>query len=193
MLELIISMGIMLTVLITAISLGLINSQAGHKVDDQIVAANLTQEGLEAARLIRDNNWLAGANWDKYLYDSSAKGKGAKHDWHSAKISWQGAGFTPLEFVSADNISAGRLYIASTSPMGHYYSHDITVTPTNFYRIVKLDPVCESITECGDGVCEEGEGACVKKIGIRVTSWVRWMDGTKSHDYRLQEFLYNWR
>ena len=38
-------------------------------VNDRLIAANLTVEGLEVVRNIRDNNWLQGLSWNNGLAD----------------------------------------------------------------------------------------------------------------------------
>lgn len=64
LLESIIAIGIFtvgISVSINLISSSLTN--AGVRTRDKIIAGYLAQEGIEAVRSIRDNNWIAGNSW----------------------------------------------------------------------------------------------------------------------------------
>ena len=60
LMELILSIGIISTVLTGAISLISMSFSTAQIGKSRVIALGLVQEGLEIARNIRDNNWLAG-------------------------------------------------------------------------------------------------------------------------------------
>ena len=56
--EAIIAVGIIVTVIITALGLGIYTTRVGRTSQNRIIAMNLAREGIEVVRNIRDSNWL---------------------------------------------------------------------------------------------------------------------------------------
>jgi type II secretory pathway pseudopilin PulG len=123
---------------------------------DEVIAANLAQEGTEVIRSIRDTNLLAGADFDNGIIGG---GPWAKIDFDTI------AGFP--HFTNAD-VGADILECAQTKgdtcrlflDGDGFYSHDNTGEPTNFYRIVELERESDP---------DDGEY-------IRARSYVAWQD-----------------
>jgi type II secretory pathway pseudopilin PulG len=59
LMEVIISMGLIVTALVTCIALVTFSISSARSGKSKLIAVNLAQEGLEIVRNIRDSNWLA--------------------------------------------------------------------------------------------------------------------------------------
>lgn len=72
-------------------------------------------------------------------------------------------------------------------------------TPTKYYRVVTLQEVCRNdatgtetvVDQTSAESCENMVGYG-QKVGVLVTSEVRWPKSTSSTSVRYQEYLYNW-
>ncbi|MCR4322614.1 MAG: type II secretion system GspH family protein [Candidatus Azambacteria bacterium] len=82
----------------------------GTRTKNKIIAANLTQEGIEVVRNIRDRNWLAGRPW----VDGIDALTNACLQWNSDNV----AGFfIDTGCISGANLSFdGAHYVQTTSP-----------------------------------------------------------------------------
>lgn len=67
LIETIVAVGIIVIGLVSA--LGAITTSLFYvsNIGDRLIAANLTAEGLEVARNIRDNNWIQNLSWNNGL------------------------------------------------------------------------------------------------------------------------------
>ncbi|MDD5031480.1 MAG: prepilin-type N-terminal cleavage/methylation domain-containing protein [Patescibacteria group bacterium] len=78
-LEIMVAIFIITMGLIGVLSLITQNIQVEYINKNNLIASQLAQEGLELVRNIRDNNWLAGNNWDDgitpgaYIVDYNGK------------------------------------------------------------------------------------------------------------------------
>ena len=91
----------------------------GTRTKNRIIAANLTQEGIEVVRNIRDRNWLAGRPWT----DGISGLTNACLQWNSDNV----AGF----FIDADCSSGGNIFF--DAGFQHYIQ---TTSPSQFSRTV---------------------------------------------------------
>ena len=77
MLELIVSIGVIVASVVSILGLVIATTTTSDASKAQILATNLAREGVEIARSIRDNNWLAldvsvpNTAWNKSLYHES--------------------------------------------------------------------------------------------------------------------------
>lgn len=69
LIETIVAVGIIVIGLISALTLITNSLFYVSNIGDRLVAANLTAEGLEVVRNIRDNNWLQNQAWNNGLAD----------------------------------------------------------------------------------------------------------------------------
>lgn len=152
-----------------------------------LISLNLAREGVEVVRNIRDSNWLSGQPWETSLAQGNDYTAILKFD--DATEQWS------LDF-SIDDISGEevRLYI---DPVTHLYSHNESGETTSYKRLLVLDPVCYDDVTQQKHVRESGT-FCLgneQKIGIRVTSWVRWQDVGASNfrDKKIVNTIFNWR
>jgi len=69
LLETIVAVGLIVVGLVSALALITTSLFYVSNVQDRLVAANLTAEGIEVVRNIRDNNWLQNKPWNSGLAD----------------------------------------------------------------------------------------------------------------------------
>ncbi|MBI5733354.1 MAG: hypothetical protein HY973_00195 [Candidatus Kerfeldbacteria bacterium] len=183
-------------VAITIITVGLssilglvIAGVAGEQIaSSQIVAANLSREGIEVVRNIRDTNWMNGAAWDAGL-DSGIPAADL-----TAVVQYN-TGSSTLDFNPDPNCEAVgavypcRLYLGSGTNSG-LYSHTATGQPLNYWRLIKMYRICR------DETIDKGEDSgshCNSKIGIQIISEVYWQEHGRSHTIAAEDRIYNWR
>jgi len=69
LLETIVAVGLIVVGLISALALITTSLFYVSNIQDRLMAANLTAEGIEVVRNIRDNNWLQSKVWNNGLAD----------------------------------------------------------------------------------------------------------------------------
>lgn len=143
---------------------------ATSSVSDRLVAAYLTQEGVEVIRNIRDTNWLRQATdpaivWDDIL--NTCPEAGCQVDYK------KGIPGTPITFL--DEYSNTLLNIDSSG----FYTYDMVdtgdsmpTTPTKFKRKITITPDDD-------------------KLDVLVE--VIWESRGQPYSFAAEEILYNWR
>ena len=171
------------------ISLMIMSLVSGRENKDRIIAMNLSREGIEVARNKRDSNWLEmdsgvpGSAWDNGLYKN--KDYTAIIEFNESNNIWN-FHFQPDNFsnIHCQMYFKNGIYVQDKNNI-------IGGSPTIFYRLIKLNPICdvsgtESIvtdgTDCGD--------VSGTKIGIQVISEVKWGN---NKIVSAQDKLYNWK
>ncbi len=163
----------------TVISIGLIgvltlctvSMKFGRISLNRVIAANLSQEGIEVIRSIRDNYWLDGKNpWDHEPPLPEKNPFRVNEDgivfWDISSNNW-----TWDDSVSGYSDSA-RFYLDN----GRYIQG--TGSPqTNFYRIIEISADTDS-----DGYSFR-----------RVISKVKWHEGNKFYEIQAEDWLYDWK
>lgn len=163
-------------VVIAVITVGLVGvmglivyiTSIGQVSPNEIIAANLAQEGIEVVRNIRDGNWLEKNEW--YI---NICGPGAGNTW---------AGIIDYDDTQLDKKSGDKNWSFSNCgetcrlkvDANGIYSHDASGTDTSFYRMVITD--------------KDGQDK------LKVFSKVKWTnrDGT-THNITVEDHLYDWR
>lgn len=69
LIETMVAVGIIVIGLVSALTLITNSLFYVSNIGDRLIAANLTAEGLEVARNIRDNNWLQNLSWNNGFTD----------------------------------------------------------------------------------------------------------------------------
>lgn len=155
---LVLSMGIIPSVAVLSFS-----TRISSLIKNNLIAANLAQEGVEIVRSVRDKNWFANGNppWDRHLHDCG----GANNDC-DREVQWDTGGpllnlvsNPPLQFNSA----TGR------------YSYDGGID-TIFRRSVKITKTADP---CG---CE-----------LIVMSTVDWTQYGRTRTQNVEAHLFNWK
>ena len=121
--EIIIAMGVIISVLTSALVLITLTVNSTKALRSKIIAISLSQEGLEIVRNIRDNNWLAG--------------KRTSLNW------WDGLGDNsfPMDYLAQYNIS--NLLSYSITPLrinNGFYQYD-SGSNTLFYRKITIERI----------------------------------------------------
>ena len=105
---------------------------------DEVIAANLAQEGIEVIRNIRDTNLLEGVFWRENISPAAApwmlriKLNSTSTGSDLIIMTAPQAGGSALECTTKGDGNNCRLYLDSNG----FYSHDNTGQPTKFHRLV---------------------------------------------------------
>lgn len=209
LLETVIAIGIVLFGLVSIIALSTSSVIVSSVTSDEFLATNFAREGIEVARAVRDANWLAYdtdsvTNWDAglsthgdytavmSLVDGAATGAYFEFDPNAF-------GDTCLD-ITGDSYDCTALWY---NPTTHQYvqvalpgTNMDAYTPTNFARMVYLQPICRNDADPTDevvitsGVCAAG----YTQAGVAVRSEVRWPGRNATvATYILEEYLYDWK
>jgi Tfp pilus assembly protein PilV len=194
MLEAIIALGIIVTAVSSALTLTTSTIRAEKDSEASITAGNLAREGVEAVRSIRDSNWLAGSAFDASLssgtdYTGIPVFDPSTNAWtvnYGAVSAVSDANAKVYRYsTGSGNATVGLFVNAATQPGS-------TVT-TPYSRIVTTDPLCDNGTG-GYTIVTSGSGCgAAEKVGMRVTSIVRWTVQTRVHTLSAEERMLNWR
>jgi len=155
--EVVVAMMIITMGMVGVLSLVIQNVEAQYINKNVLMASGLAQEGLELVRNARDLNWLTPGN----IWNQNIVGDG------TYIIDYNGLASINMVINSIDEAGA-RLYVNSNG----FYTHTITATATNFYRLI-------TVVDQGDY--------------LDVSCAIRWKDGTQNHNYTAETYLYNWR
>lgn len=184
LLEVIVALGVVLSVLITIAGLVMINLFGQKASESRIIAGNLAREGIEAMRQIRDTVKLQKTTLDDFTENEYIA---VAHYYvpliNTTNNSWN---------LRADNINT-QLYLKNNT-----YQYDASGTLSPFKRQLVIDPICQDTANCSagtTGVCEisDGIGVCVATIGYRIKSEVQWTENNQAVNFSLTDFLYDWQ
>lgn len=194
MLEAVIAMGIIVTAASSALTLTESSIRAEKDSEASITAGNLAREGIEAVRAIRDSNWLAGRQFDS--------GLAAGADYSGIAAFDPATGGWSVDFGAVGSVSdaAAKVYRYSTgsgnATVGLFVQAPVqpgSTVVTPYSRMVTTDPLCDD--GAGGYVIVTSGASCgaAEKIGMRVTSMVRWTVETRPHAIVAEERMMNWR
>jgi len=154
---------------------------------------------------MRDANWLRQSEfptaWDEGFTDTSgASGVDPDHTvvpeiaFDSVAYDWS-LDFMPNVSDFDNDDDRTLLYLD-----GGVYVQDVSgkpdgAVPTPYRRFLRIYPICENVTDCGDGICEDNEPECPtsETIGRQVLSSVSWTDRSDRKVLTIEEKLYEWR
>lgn len=193
---------------VSSVTLFVASTKASGDTEDQIVAANLAREGIEAVRGIRDDNWLAleaspgSLNWHNGLIKNGNDDL-AIPVFNSTARKWR-LDFTPKDFDDTCNGGAFVCADIYQDANGLYRQFGNTDTPigekTKYQRLLTLYEICKDgnddidilmVGNCPDG---QGEGNFDKRrIGLKMIVTVKWRDGDQEKSFVLEEQLYQWK
>lgn len=196
LIEAIAAIGIILTGIFAIVSLSIATISAGRLSEFSFIASDLSREGIEVVRAMRDTNWLERERgvledgeirraWDHGLVgeggDSSAV---AKFD--PEQNQWA-LDFSPVDFDSCVQDNTCRLYKTTDNAYVHV-KENTTASP--FYRLLKLYEIC------ADGAVMPANGSCPVtniKVGKEIHSITRWKESNRWEQVELIERIYNWK
>ena len=153
LLEAVIAICIIVTGIVAALTLAIGSLSAGVASESRIIATNLSREGIEVVRNIRDSNWVAGGKWDLGL------------DSGEYMLTWEAK---RMELVPFQATSNDRLYYSASDGVYTLDAGFIVATP--FYRRITIADICEEATS----PCSGADSSGADRIGIRVTTKVWW-------------------
>ncbi|MDD5040082.1 MAG: type II secretion system protein [Patescibacteria group bacterium] len=194
-LEMLVAITILVIALVATAVLIVTSIRASKESRNRLIASNLAREAIEIARNMRDSNWLnpqPSTSWDSGL------AVGAVTVPRIDPPNWATA---PTELVVSTGFSdpAARVWFDNTmyvqgalAPGG---------SPTEFYRVVYLNPICgdgadgEMIADPGTtDTCGNGEySGYATEIGVRVLVEIRWPKSDSHTKEVLEDRLYNWQ
>lgn len=221
LLELIIAIGIIMASVITTLGLVLSTSRTSDVSKARILAANLAREGIEVARSVRDNNWLAidsgiipNTNWNNGL----SQGASPNAD-YTAIASFQPPSGPPPQsggtwtfLFNEDVIGEPKTEMYLHPTKGIYTQLENTIETQNcpdgpfcdfqainYWRLVSLFPVCWQNDGPGsEQVVSDGRDCATaypgyEQVGIQVHSRVRWLERGRPQNIELVEKIFNWK
>ncbi|MBU2575591.1 hypothetical protein KKF64_00650 [Patescibacteria group bacterium] len=195
LLETIVAIGIIVSGVVGMMNLTISNQSASEDAEERLIAINLSREGIEVVRNIRDTNWLSCEivnsvldcnNWDKSIVSGI--------DVIAVPIFNVDLNLWTIDFtadaISHDHARVWRKNAGNAEFIGaQFQSADATPansTLTAYRRILELYSICSDkapVTSCAVG----------DKIGIRVQSRVYWESRGKINEVITEERLFNWR
>ncbi len=159
-----------------ALGLTSANVRNEHSNLTRLIASNLSREGVELARSLRDSNWLKGISWDTGIGTDSDR---------CAYVNDTFTSFTLLDCGTYGVLKSDIYHVYKITNGGYVQDQagpQAGDKTTAFYRKVRFEKICE-FSGCN----------WTDKIGIRVTSEVGWQDRNDSRTIEAIEELYNWR
>lgn len=174
---------------------------------DSAIAVQLAREPIEAARFIRDSNWLKRENGFGTSYNEGlVRDNFVDPNDYTATYTWDPPLSDPafaVQFNFDPDSSTDALTVIYRDP-GNLYRHTPAGFPppgfaaTIYSRYVTLFPICSSdggVTE--QFITADGQD-CVAtygspEIGLQVNSTVTWSNRGTDHAVTLEERLYDWR
>lgn len=197
LLEMIVAMGIITTGLLSVVTLVSANLNASRQSAERFVASSLAREGVEAARAVRDGNWLSGTEWNDGL-------AGVGQDRVGTLLLDTATGERRFDFgASAMADDAAKVFIGTgdMNPergiMSQFFGGTAPAdySSTIYRRLVSLYPICrdsagvETVIESESASCPPGSA----EIGEDVRSTVGWSVKGNSYSVAAEEKLYDWR
>ena len=185
-------------VVIAVITVGLVGimglivyiTSIGQVSPNEIIAANLAQEGIEVVRNIRDSNWLEGNDFDKDIEGNPGVGK--RYILELVDPNGNSSDGFKLTAGGVDNIDHSKYqvyYDYECNPPGEspdclFYAQEHSSPPgdweettSDIHRMIEIAEV-----NIGGG-----------DYYLKVVSQVSWTDRSGPHTIILEDHLYDWR
>ncbi len=186
MIEMIFAIAVIGIGLLAATTLVFSNLALAQRDQSEVQAVNLAREGLELAKNMRDSNWLAGNVFDTGLHSGNE---------YRATPVWNGTDAPSFDFTATDISSPkAAVMISNSLTNANFYENfnsGVTGATSTFSRIMYFHPICSDYTTVSSTSACEDSG--LSKIGIRVESRVRWVQGAIKKDTIMYDDLYDWR
>lgn len=128
LIETMVAIGIIVIGLVSALTLITNSLFYVSNISDRLIAANLTAEGLEVVRNIRDNNWLANLSWNNGMPNGDYQ------------ISYNSIALSPYSGNSILLDSATGLYNYN-SGASTLYARKISITNISSYEMRVISTV----------------------------------------------------
>lgn len=194
MLEAIIATGIIVTAVSSALTLVSSSINAEKSSEALLGAGNLAREGIEAVRMVRDSNWLAGAQWNLGIAGQAGNDYTGMPVFDPSTNQWL------INWVpNAVSTASPRVCRHTT---GAFIGLQVNTTAagcavgtadTGYRRMITVDPLCDDGAGGYTIVSSGSDCGGDEKIGIRVTSTVLWQIADNVRTISMEERLFNWR
>lgn len=203
--EVLLALTIIIVGMVSLVS-ALINTQSSATASlEETVAVQLGREGIEAARFVRDSNWLERENGLGTQFNAGLQSATEANDYTGVYI-WNVPQTDPglaVAFDFAADVStatattvyqnAAGLYRQFPSPPG------ATWKATPYLRYVTLYPICSSdgaslpqfVTTDGTDCATAFPGTT--QVGVQVMVTVTWTSRGVARSRILEERMYDWR
>lgn len=206
LIESLVAITIIVVGLVSLIGLLISSRTQSNITENEALAVELGSEALEAARFVRDSNWLEieDGNTTVNFYDGLRSGTN-----YNGIYRWNRALADPAAAITFQFISGSSGIESDAAKMyqdvdGFYRQTQITPpsawTPTHFRRWVTTYPICyvRGATPFGanDYLIENDGDACAAgdvEVGVQVIVHMRWEAQGSTHDRYFEERLYNWK
>lgn len=175
-LELVVSIAIFSTVVVTV--LGLVNSsnRAKNKSYYSVIAANLASEAIEVITSVRDNNFLNNRSYYNGIYNYNDNNfilifNNTNNTWSFDR----GSDNNSETITSCANSNNNSCAVYKHKTLNYYTqarnNYNSNLEKTKFYRLIRVQSYNDY---------------------IRITSSVLWIDGGVNNTVTLVKDLYNW-
>lgn len=205
LLEVIISAAVIVTGIVSLVTLIVYIQTSSRITYQEAIAMGLAQEGIEAARFVRDSNWLereagTGSNFNIGLFEELVVGSPdytAIYRWRPGLTNPEAAiafDFTPDTATDSATVvyqTAAKQYLQTTGSTSG-------LKPTPYRRYFTFYPICSDdggVTE--SLITADGQSCAVPlgltQIGIQAVAEVSWENGGRTYTRTLEERLYDWK
>jgi type II secretory pathway pseudopilin PulG len=176
--------------LIGVLTLCTISMKFGKISLNRVIAANLSQEGIEVIRSIRDDIWLSGDldPWNNSPFNVTGGCDRGIVVWNTLSNKWNW------------NTATMSQYDGSYSQVGFYldtngrYIQGTGSSQTNFYRIIEIYDNLPNVRRVVVKVkWDEGDIYDNLPNVRRVVVKVKWDEGDKFYEIQTEDWLYNWK
>ncbi len=205
-LEVIISAAIITTGIVSLVTLIIYVQSSSRLTYQEAIALGLAQEGIEAARFIRDSNWLEreaglGTSFNDGLYYYDATGG---YDYTAIYVwkTWPPATITPADAITFDftpDTDADTIVRVYENAQKQYrQSSSTTWTATPYTRFITLFPICSDDGGATESILTADGQDCAStadpiQIGVQVRVEVSWINSGNTLTRVLEERLYDWK
>ena len=199
LLEMIIAIGILTTGLLSTMTLTTASLSATKDSETRLVASNLSREGIEVVRSLRDSNWIIGQSWNVGFFGTGNNRTATLLFAPGTMPSWT------LDFSAQDvNDAEAAIFLgtASGSVIEHVYVQSAGggmppgAVSTQYRRLLSLFPICRNDASGAEAVISGEQSACAggeTEIGVDVLSTVTWDVKYQQHTVTTEEKMYDWR
>lgn len=202
LIEAIIASMIILFGVVSLLSLTVSSNIAGTTVREEYVARTLAQEGIEAARSVRDANWELRQQDSTHAWDNGLHGTSS--DYTAALVLFDPStnpanaddGWFVFDACDALADACARIFAQENGPFFQTPSGTSLVgAATPFSRLVTLTPICRDVAG-NEAMLDQNQDQCpagTTHVGIDVVVDVAWSSRTGGQQTTLEEHLYDWQ
>ncbi len=199
LIEALIAITVLVVGIISLISLLMNARSTAREVEKETIATQLGAEVMEAARFVRDSNWLRREDGDgtAEYYDGLRDGT-----LYNGYYTWDPTSADPGTAIMFRFTSGGpttdqeKIWIDGSD---YYRQHQIPGsilgwTESGFERIVSTYPICYA-TGVGEYLITADGDTCASdtEIGIQVRVQITWTIAGDEHVRIFEERLYDWK